>query len=154
MAFYITLALFNGFIIALNRALNGKLSDYIGAFPASFTNHFIGFLFLTLIFFSVYQFQIPDLTQTSFPLYLGGFCGVFMVALSSYSFMKLGATKSLIYTISAQMLTCVVIDSDNFYSIKFIGKMLGVCFIIIGVYLLQKGKEEKNSNYENCSTSK
>jgi len=144
MLYYILLALFNGFIIGLNRAINGKLSDYIGAFHASFINHFVGFIFLSLLFFCFYNFQLPNLSQTPFYVYLGGFCGVFMVALSSYTFIKLGATKSLIYAISAQMITCVLIDSGDLYSFKFLGRLLGVGFIIFGVYLLQKGKDDRD----------
>ncbi|MGY3802496.1 DMT family transporter [Pigmentibacter ruber] len=153
MLYFILLAFFNGIIIGLNRAINGKLSDYIGPFQASFVNHFVGFLFLTILFFSLYQFEIPNQNEIPLVAYFGGFFGVFMVALSSYSFMKLGATKSLIYAISAQMLTCVIIDTNDYHSLKFIGKLIGVCFIILGVYLLQKGKEgaviEKNLNTTN-----
>ena len=45
MSLYVLLALINGLVIGLSRALNGRLSHSVGPFRASLCNHLVGFLF-------------------------------------------------------------------------------------------------------------
>jgi transporter family-2 protein len=70
MITYILLALLNGVIVGASRAINSRLSMYVGTFKASFYNHVVGFIFLTLLTIGVIalgKFQFPNITNL--PLY-------------------------------------------------------------------------------------
>nr|WP_237499942.1 DMT family transporter [Streptomyces sp. SID8379] len=45
---YVLLALLNGVLIGVSRAVNGQLATRVGAFRASVWNHVVGFGLLTL----------------------------------------------------------------------------------------------------------
>ena len=136
MTLYIFLALLNGFCIAISRILNGQLASYCGAFRASYVNHLIGFLFLSIVMLLL--LEPPQLSNGSNMLvYLGGFIGAFYVVINSLVMNHLGSTNTMILVIGGQMCFGLLLDlSANSTSELFI-KVLGVMSIVIGVYLKQ-----------------
>ncbi|MDX2319267.1 MAG: DMT family transporter [Moritella sp.] len=136
MTFYILLALLNGFCIAISRIWNGQLASYYGAFRASYVNHIIGFLFLSVVMLLL--LEPPQLsTSANMLVYLGGFIGAFYVAINSLVMSRLGSTNTMILVITGQMGFGLLLDSSTNSSSELLLKVLGVMFIVIGVYLKQ-----------------
>ena len=144
ISYYIFLALFNGMIIGINRAINGRLSMDIGPFKASFWNHLIGFVFLTLILLILNGMNISKLAQwntiTTIPsfAFLGGFFGAFFVAVNSYVFSKIGAMKAALLVISGQMISSVLIDYKSGATLFILAQLFGVSLILLGLYFSKK----------------
>lgn len=135
---YIFLAVFNGVIIGTSRALNGRLSMNVGPFKASFCNHLVGFLLLSLILLLSMMFSDIDINAIEgAPLfvYLGGFIGALYVAINSFVLTRIGATSCALLVISGQMITGVLIDYQNEVLVSLFASLLGVTMIIFGVYL-------------------
>ena len=103
------LALLNGVCIGLARVLNGRLSISRGAFPASFVNHFIGFIFLSFILWLVFDGPSFDASIPTHA-YLGGLIGALYVAVNSFVLHRVGATTSVLCVLSGQMLASLLID--------------------------------------------
>ncbi|WCE32279.1 DMT family transporter [Vibrio sp. SCSIO 43137] len=131
MIFYIFLALINGICIALSRILNGQLSQYRGAFHASYINHLIGFAFLTLLVLS--WFGLPEQLPTDFTLYTGGVIGALYVAVNSLVMTKLGSTNAIILVISGQMLLSLLIDMLIGLPQNMLLSLTGVVLIVAGI---------------------
>jgi transporter family-2 protein len=138
MITYILLALLNGVIVGASRAINSRLSMYVGTFKASFYNHVVGFIFLTLLTIGVIalgKFQFPNITNLPLYGYLGGVFGALQVAVGSYVFHRIGAMKTVLLVISGQMISGVIIGYRNVNLISTLGQFLGIAIIIFGVYL-------------------
>ena len=136
MTFYILLALLNGVCIAISRIWNGQLASYYGAFKASYVNHIIGFLFLSMVMLLL--LEPPQLsTSSNMFVYLGGFIGAFYVAINSLVMSRLGSTNTMILVITGQMGFGLLLDSSTNSSSELLLKVLGIIFIVIGVYLKQ-----------------
>lgn len=141
MTIMIFLALLNGCLISICRIINGRLAKHTSAFNASFWNHFIGFIFLSVI---VLCFEI-DTVNTIFDApqftWIGGLLGALFVALNSYILPKLGATRTALFVISGQMVTGVIFDSlingMNIY------QTIGLVLILTGVFI---SKSDVKSN--------
>jgi len=136
MTLYILLALLNGFCIAISRILNGQLASYCGAFKASYVNHIIGFMFLSIVM--VLLLEPPQLSSGSNTLvYVGGFIGAFYVAINSLVMSHLGSTNTMVLVIGGQMCFGLFLDSSTNSPSELFIKVLGVISIVIGVYLKQ-----------------
>ncbi|MGH9897783.1 MAG: DMT family transporter [Pyrinomonadaceae bacterium] len=132
---YILLAMLNGVVIGVSRAINGRLSIEIGPFKASFWNHLVGFLFLTTVLIGMgsLTFSIPSCAPAF--TYLGGFFGALFVAVNSYVLPRIGAIKTVLLVISGQIVTGVLIDYQRGAAVSTLAQFLGVAIIILGVYL-------------------
>lgn len=151
MTSLIFLALLNGVFIGLSRSLNGQLSQKKGPFKASFYNHLIGFLALSLLIISFnhsFVMSLPAWQIDTWYLYFGGLIGALYVALNSYVLNQLGAMKAALLVISGQMLTGLIIDwgllnsTLNLFDLSGLLPLLmqisGVVLIILGIALSQK----------------
>jgi transporter family-2 protein len=103
---FVLIGLLNGFCITLSRVFNGQLSTKYGAFHASLVNHVVGFLFLSLLLFTVSVSLLDPLyTMPNEPeLYLGGAIGALYVAVNSFVMARLGSTNSIVLVVCGQML--------------------------------------------------
>ena len=142
MSAYILLALLNGVLISVCRAINGRLSKDQGPFIASFYNHFIGVLVLTIILVCIdYDHyiswhNIPEASD-AWPIYMGGVIGAMYVAINSHIISKIGALKTALFVVSGQMFTGVMFDLNEL-SLSSIGvQLLGVALIVFGIYYSQ-----------------
>lgn len=106
---FIVLALVNGLLISLARALNGRLAAQRNAFYASWINHLVGFSALTGLVLVWHGF--PDgLVDVPPALYLGGVIGALYVSLNSYIVPKLGVTVATLLVIAGQIVMSIVFD--------------------------------------------
>lgn len=153
MTLFILLALINGLCIGLSRSLNGQLSQVKGPFKASFYNHFVGFLLLSIIILTL-GIEVKNLSlawdSRSGYLYLGGLIGALYVALNSYVLNQMGAMKAALLVISGQMMTGVLLDfvlnPINTSLLPYLMQILGVIFIILGIAFSQKRQVENSTN--------
>lgn len=132
---FVLIGLLNGFCITLSRVFNGQLSTKYGAFHASLVNHVVGFLFLSLLLFTVSVSLLDPLhTMPNEPeLYLGGAIGALYVAVNSFVMARLGSTNSIVLVVCGQMLFGLAVD---IYSSRLedLGlNVLGAGLVITGV---------------------
>ncbi|MHA2938970.1 DMT family transporter [Vibrio sp. RC27] len=141
MTVYILLGLLNGFCIALNRILNGQLSLHYGAFRASYFNHIVGLIFLSL--FVVFWYHPPEIFPSDIVLYSGGLIGALYVAINSLVMTKLGSTNAIVLVIAGQMLVSVFFDSLS--TDRYIQQYVGAGLIIVGVVFKEMIEVKKKS---------
>lgn len=130
---FIILGILNGFCITLSRVLNGQLSVRNGALHASFVNHVVGFLSLSLLFMFISDpvNTLPkDLT-----LYVGGVIGALYVAVNSFVMVRLGSTNSIVLVVAGQMLFGLFIEVYRFGFEQAGVQFLGAFLIVTGVFL-------------------
>ncbi|MBM7074732.1 DMT family transporter [Shewanella sp. 202IG2-18] len=131
----VLLGLLNGILIALARTLNGMLSVHKNAFVASTVNHFVGFIFLSLIILLFFNFPVNFSMDAEASIYLGGIIGALYVAINSFVFHKVGAVKAVLFILSGQMITSILIDGIDTSSKLFLYQVAGLGMIISGMYL-------------------
>lgn len=130
---FIILGLLNGFCITLSRVLNGQLSVRYGAFHASFVNHAVGFVSLSLLFIFVSK-PVNALPQ-DLTLYAGGVIGALYVAVNSFVMVRLGSTNSIVLVVAGQMLFGLFIEVYRFGFEHVGGQFLGAVLIVTGVFI-------------------
>jgi transporter family-2 protein len=106
----ILLALLNGLLIAASRTMNGRLSAVLGPARTSLWNHAVGFAVLTALVLAARD-SVVVASRAPASAYLGGLLGVIFVAANSHVVSRLGATRTTILVISAQMVASVCFDS-------------------------------------------
>lgn len=135
MALYLLLALLNGVLVGVSRAMNGQLSERLGPFKASLWNHVLGFLFLTLVLSIMGGWRFGAHVAAPLSAYLGGFFGAFLVAVNSYVFLRLGAMNAVLLVISGQMFFAVLTDYHNQGVPPTGARCLGVVLVLLGVHM-------------------
>ncbi|ACS85918.1 MULTISPECIES: DMT family transporter [Musicola] len=135
MAIMMILAVLNGGCIALSRLLNGRLGMARSAFFASFWNHLLGFLFLTLTL--CLSGDLRSAVPSGAPAFawLGGVIGALFVAVNSYVLPRLGAMKATLLVIGGQMLTGVLADAFSHATTAPWVQIGGVVLILAGLFL-------------------
>ncbi|ATC59532.1 DMT family transporter [Vibrio anguillarum] len=129
---FILLGLLNGFCITLSRVLNGQLSVRNGAFHASFVNHAVGFVSLSLLLIFVTE-PVNALPQ-DLTLYVGGVIGALYVAVNSFVMVRFGSTNSIVLVVAGQMLFGLFIEVYSFGFEQVGAQFLGAVLIVTGVF--------------------
>ena len=145
MIFFISLALLNGAFISSSRIINGRLGTQVGSVQASFWNHLVGFICLTLMLVPLGEWKANIFVGSPFSSYLGGFFGALFVAVNSYVFPRVGATNSALLIISGQMVSALLVDWGNRNVGPTLIQLFGVCVVLIGVYLTRLSAHSKKN---------
>lgn len=131
-----------GGLIALSRQMNGNLSVSTTALVASFWNHLVGFLALTiLVFIGGSNFgwgQSSGLADVPPHVYIGGALGVIFVASGSWLLRKIGAAKTALFVIGGQMIVGIVIQVFQGLDISYLASAIGIGAILCGTALAQQ----------------
>ncbi len=127
----------NAFCISTARALNTRLSAYLGAIKTSQINHLIAILVLVIAALLsndvTEQFQFDRLKSVPLYVYFGGVIGGIFVASQSLVAEKIGLAKSCLYLIAGQFITGFIIDRVNNSSKDFrVLEILAIALIILG----------------------
>jgi len=131
----ILIALAGGAAVGMSRSINGRLTMDRGAFRASFWNHFIGFLLLS-VFVVFFEWQgLALLSQVPAWAFTGGVSGASFVAISSYVFPRIGAARSALLIIGGQMIAGLAIDYRRGTARFSIGQPAGFALIMFGISL-------------------
>ncbi len=131
----VLIALAGGAAVGMSRSINGRLTMDRGAFRASFWNHFIGFLLLSVFVALFARDGLVMLGQVPAWAFTGGMVGAVFVAISSYVFPRIGAARSALLIIGGQMIAGLAIDYLRGTAHFHIGQPAGVGLILLGIYL-------------------
>lgn len=138
MIWPVVLAFSAGLLISLSRQINGRLSLSTSPLTASFWNHVVGLVALTVIGLALGGLFPPGAETTPWWAYLGGPLGVVFVASGSWLIVRIGATNTALLVIGGQMVTGIVLDLLTGQKPVLWASGLGVLLIIAGVWLSQK----------------
>jgi transporter family-2 protein len=139
LAFAILVALTNGLLVGLSRALNGALGRRVGVIGASLWNHAVGFCFLSIAAIAAPGARFLPLGAAPAWTWLGGVVGVAFVATNSYVIVRAGAARTAGLVVSGQMLASVVIASLGApIDRSILVRLLGAALVIAGAVLARR----------------
>lgn len=131
----ILIALCGGAFVAAGRSMNARLGEAKGVFQSSFWNHFGGAVFILLLIPLFGSIEFSALAKVPFWTLTGGVIGAGFVAISSFVFPRLGATRSALLIIGGQMGAGLVIDmmlaGTKLAPMHFLGLALIVAGIVV-----------------------
>lgn len=140
MTLFIAYAIIAGLLVGLSRQLNGRLAMSTSPLIASFFNHIVGFVFLTILGLALGNLILPGAADAPFWVYLGGPLGVIFVTAGSWLIPRIGAVNSALLVIGGQMVSGVIFDFVRGAPMTFWASALGVALILGGVALTQRSK--------------
>ncbi|ODT69582.1 MAG: hypothetical protein ABS75_15965 [Pelagibacterium sp. SCN 63-23] len=140
MTLFITYAIVAGLLIGLSRQLNGRLALSTTPLIASFFNHIVGFVFLTMLGLALGNLILPGAADAPWWVYFGGPIGVIFVTAGSWLIPRIGAVNSALLVIGGQMVSGVIFDLVRGAPMTFWASALGVTLILAGVALTQRSK--------------
>lgn len=130
---FISLALFNGFLIAGVRVTNAKLGMYVSAAGASFWNHLTGFLALALTVPWLLGVPDADFNGIPFYLYLGGLLGAVYIAVNNTVIPSIGAGRSTVIVIAGQIMFGALLDFAGTGMTAVLPSFLGITLVVLGM---------------------
>ncbi len=140
MLLFIAYAIIAGVLVGLSRQLNGRLAMSTTPLIASFFNHIVGFVFLTILGLVLGNLILPGAADAPWWVYLGGPLGVVFVTVGSWLIPRIGAVNSALLVIGGQMVSGVIFDLVRGAPMTFWASALGVALILSGVALTQRSK--------------
>lgn len=140
MTLFVAYAIIAGLLVGLSRQLNGRLAMSTTPLVASFFNHIVGFVFLTILGLILGNLILPGAADAPFWVYLGGPLGVIFVTAGSWLIPRIGAVNSALLVIGGQMVSGVVFDLLRGAPMTFWASALGVALILAGVALTQRSR--------------
>lgn len=140
MTLAILVTLLAGVLVGLSRQLNGRLSLSTSALGASFWNHLVGFVGMTILSLALGRLLVPWTLDAPWYAYLGGPVGVLFVTASSWAIGRIGALNTALLIITGQMVCGLLIDIlREQISSSWLGG-LGVALIITGILVSRRGR--------------
>jgi transporter family-2 protein len=140
MTIFIAYAIVAGLLVGLSRQLNGRLAMSTTPLIASFFNHIVGFVFLTILGLILGNLILPGAADAPWWVYLGGPLGVIFVTAGSWLIPRIGAVNSALLVIGGQMVSGVIFDFVRGAPMTFWASALGIALILAGVALTQRSK--------------
>jgi transporter family-2 protein len=138
MTLFIAYAIAAGLLVGLSRQLNGRLSLSTSPLIASFFNHLIGFVFLSVLGLALRNLLLPGAAATPWWAFLGGPVGVIFVASGSWLIARIGAVNTALLVIGGQMVSGVAFDLARGVPMTLWASALGVVLILAGAALTQR----------------
>lgn len=138
MILYVTYAIAAGVLIGLSRQLNGRLALSTSPLIASYWNHVVGFVFLTVLGLALGNVVPAGAADAPWWVYVGGPLGVVFVTAGSWLIPRIGAINSALLVIGGQMVSGVVFDLIRGAPMTVWASALGVVLILAGVALTQQ----------------
>lgn len=131
-----------GGMLAMQAPINGALGGHIGKLQAALVSFVVGTTLLTLIVF-VFAGGISAGTGVgSLPWYyfIGGLLGAGYIATVIFTVGTLGAGGITAATISAQLVTSILLDQIGAFGLEkqpvTLTRLAGVGFLAVGTYLV------------------
>jgi bacterial/archaeal transporter family-2 protein len=138
MIMWISMAFAGGVFVALSRQINGRLSLSNSPLIASFWNHIVGFVVLTLLGLALGGLLPEGAADAPWYAFIGGPIGVVFIASGSWLIPRIGAVNTALLVISGQMVSGVVLDLFSNQPPKIWASALGVLLILAGMALTQR----------------
>jgi transporter family-2 protein len=112
--FVITLAVFAGSLVGVQRALNGQINSFSKkSFATSQLNFITGFTFLTFLLLLRSLFtdhSILNLTSGPWWMFLGGSIGVFYIAFSAVAVQYVGVLEFTLLSVGGMLFGSLLLD--------------------------------------------
>ena len=140
MIVWIAMAFTGGIFVSLSRQINGRLSLSNSPLIASFWNHIVGFIVLTLLGLALGGLLPPGAADAPWYAFIGGPIGVIFIASGSWLIPRIGAVNTALLVISGQMVSGVVLDLFSEQPPKIWASALGILLILGGMVLTQRRK--------------
>lgn len=140
MTLFIAYAIIAGLLVGLSRQLNGRLALSTTPLIASFFNHIVGFVFLTVLGLILGNLILPGAGDAPWWVYFGGPIGVVFVTAGSWLIPRIGAVNSALLVIGGQMVSGVIFDLVRGAPMTFWASAAGVALILGGVALTQRAR--------------
>ena len=110
----LTLAVFAGSWVGVQRALNGQINSFSKkSFATTQLNFITGFTFLTflLVLRSLFtNHSILNLTSGPWWMFLGGFIGVFYIAFSAFAVQYVGVLEFTLLSVGGMLIGSLLLD--------------------------------------------
>lgn len=135
MIAFAVLAVLAGALVSLSRQINGRLALSSSAMESSFWNHFVGFVFITLIALVFGGLFAGSPGESPWWAYLGGPIGVVFIAAGSWLIPRIGATQTGMLIISGQMISGVALDIVRDAPGSAGARAAGVALILAGMWI-------------------
>ncbi|KRA99045.1 hypothetical protein ASD83_00430 [Devosia sp. Root685] len=127
-----------GLLVILSRQVNGRLSMSTTPLISSFWNHFVGFVFLTVVGLVLGGLIPANIADMPWWIYTGGAIGVVFVAAGSWLITRIGAVNSTLLVIAGQMVFGIIFDLLRGAPVTIWAAALGVILILAGMALTQR----------------
>lgn len=144
------LTVLSGVIVAIQRALNGRLNEVTNqSFSTSLVNFFMGTLFLLILMFVT--ILIGNTNWHTMPIapwwmYTGGIWGVIYIAFAATVVQHKGVLQFILYSVGGQLVGSLLLD--KFLPVTDLGishnLILGIVFSYLGVIVGGIGDFRKN----------
>ncbi|MFK0384475.1 DMT family transporter [Agrobacterium sp. NPDC090273] len=138
MILWIAMAFTGGLFVALSRQINGRLSLSNSPLIASFWNHIVGFVVLTIIGLIFGGLIPPGAADAPWLAFIGGPIGVVFIASGSWLIPRIGAVNTALLVISGQMVSGVLLDLFSENPPNIWPSALGILLILGGMMLTQR----------------
>lgn len=138
MTLLILFACLAGVLVGVSRQVNGRLSLSTSPLIASFWNHIVGFVALSILGLSIGGLIPAGAADAPWHAYLGGSIGVIFVAAGSWLIARIGAVNTALLVIGGQMVSGVALDLLQGVSAGLLASVLGVGLILAGMALTQR----------------
>lgn len=140
MTLWIAMAVTGGIFVALSRQINGRLSLSNSPLIASFWNHIVGFVVLTILGLVLGGLLPQGAEDAPWYAFIGGPIGVVFIASGSWLIPRIGAVNTALLVISGQMVSGVILDLFSNQPPKLWASALGILLILAGMALTQRRK--------------
>ncbi len=142
--FFAFLVVIAGMMAPTQAGINARLSQWVHSnFLAALVSFSVGTLAL-LTFALVARIPWPSAAQLSnspWWIWLGGFCGAFLVTVTIVSAPKLGATTMFAFLLGGQMLASLILDHFGIFGYPVqpisLWRVVGVLLLCAGVLLIK-----------------
>ena len=142
-ALFVVLALLTGVTIAVQTGINTQLRTFLGSpLQAVFVSFSVGMVVVALALLA--KREAPPLAkwaQMPWWMWLGGVCGLFIVATNIVVAPRLGSALLISLAITGQLLTALVLDHFGAFGFPVhtisLPRLLGALLLLSGVVLIR-----------------
>jgi|SRR6056297_1031995 len=138
------LVLIAGMLAPTQAGINAHLSQFLRSnFLAALISFFVGTMALLtyVLVIRVPWPQIESLSKAPWWVWLGGFCGAFLVTVTIAAAPRLGATTMFAFLLAGQMLASLILDHFGLFSYPVhpfnLMRFLGVILLSGGIMLIK-----------------
>jgi len=142
-ASFVVVALLTGVVLAVQTGVNTQLRSYLGSpLQAVFISFLVGMLIVALALIGKREAPpLAKLMQMPWWMWLGGVCGLFIVATNIVVAPRLGAALLISLAIAGQLTTALVLDHYGAFGFPVhaisLPRVAGAVLLLAGVILIR-----------------
>ncbi|ABQ28213.1 DMT family transporter [Geotalea uraniireducens] len=129
-----------GFAVALQPSINGRLAQKVGIIESSCISFAVGTVALFFVVLASGRGSFKGIADAAWWELTGGFLGAYFVTMTILAVPRIGTTAVLVATITAQLVTGLLLDHFGLFGFREIPldlkRALGVGLLIAGASLV------------------